>query len=54
MPQPPPFRLPRLELNPDVLQKLVPQQPMKLDQQQGGDDCPKGYYRDNNGRCVKG
>lgn len=54
VPQTPPIRLPRLELNPDVLQKLVPQQPMKLDQQQGGDDCPKGYYRDNNGRCVKG
>jgi hypothetical protein len=60
IPEPPPTRIPRLELNPDVLQQLIPQNPSRQkpsinqDQQQGGEDCPKGFYRDNNGRCVQG
>ena len=53
-PEPPPVRVPRIELDPDVLEKLIPQNPSRLQEQQGGEDCPKGYYRDNNGRCVKG
>ena len=55
-PEPPPIRTPRLDINPDVLQQLIPQRTLraKPEEQQDGGECPKGYYRDNNGRCVKG
>ena len=42
--EPPPIRI-----NPEILQQLVPQKPA-----QDVEDCPGGYVRDNNGRCVKG
>jgi hypothetical protein len=47
----PPVRRPNIQLNPELLELMVPKKRPQSNQQE---DCPKGMFRDNNGRCVEG
>jgi hypothetical protein len=54
-PEPPPIRRinPNIQVTPEMLEKLIPQKRPRpqINEQE---DCPKGLFRDNNGRCVEG
>ncbi len=42
-----------IQLNPDVLQQLIPLKRQRLQTNQQ-EDCPKGFSKDDNGVCVEG
>lgn len=43
---------PNIQINPGLIEQLVPRKkPRGANIQK---DCPEGFYRDNNGRCVQG
>jgi hypothetical protein len=41
-----------LQITPQMLDQLIPRKKPRGANIQ--DACPKGFYRDNNGRCVEG